>query len=48
MVGQRDGGSAVLGGPAAEPVDSASAVQKRVFGMNVKMNELIQSLTSLT
>jgi hypothetical protein len=48
MVGKSDGRSSVFGGSPAEPIDSAGSIQERIFGVNVKMDELFQLLTCLT
>ncbi len=42
MVGKGNGRRPVFSSPADEAVDTASAVQKRVFGVDVEMNELRQ------
>jgi hypothetical protein len=48
MVREGHGGRAVLGGPPAEAVDTASPVQQRILGVYVEMNELFQIVVSLT
>jgi len=42
VVREGDGRGSELGDALTEPLDAACAVEERVFGMNVKMNELTQ------
>ncbi len=47
MIGQGDGGGAVIRATAAEIVDSAGPVEQGVFRVNVEMNELTQPIQTL-
>jgi hypothetical protein len=39
VIGERDPRDAVIGGPAAERIDPASAVEERVLAVNVEVDE---------
>ncbi len=40
MVGQGNGGRAILGRAAAQPIDSAGPVEQRILGMDVEVDEI--------
>ncbi len=40
VIGQGNGGRAILGRATAQPINSAGPVKQRILGMNVKVDEI--------